>query len=460
MKIKFLPFAMLLSALFLLASCFGEEEELVLSDNTAITAFSVNAGKQYVHTKAKDGSDSVYVKAVTLSAYKFQIDQLKGEIYNTDSLPVGIDARKLLCTISSSYSGALVIQSMTSDSIDYFNSADSTDFSKPRVFYIYSNSAKYRRKYTIKVNIHREQADSMAWTAMPASETLRQMSAAKSVVCGGRLFVFGNAGGNTVAVSTADGKSWRNAVFSFNHTLAADAYNSVVVKDGYIYIADQGTVMRSSDADAWEVRAAAAGIKRLVAASRYRLYAYADDGRLMASADNGATWSVATVDADLSLLPDTDVSGLCLPMKSNTDADRVMIVGKSQGSTAVWGKVDEKPDGSEEQSWNYYDVAGDNTHRLPAFDTMTAFIYDGAVYTFGIKDSRLKSYRSDDGCITWHEDTVIAPAAAISVVPGKYTVAADSKNYIWVTSLASGEVWRGRINRLGWSEEQKVFTKE
>ena len=44
MKIKFLPFAMLLSALFLLASCFGEEEELVLSDNTAITAFSVNAG--------------------------------------------------------------------------------------------------------------------------------------------------------------------------------------------------------------------------------------------------------------------------------------------------------------------------------------------------------------------------------------------------------------------------------
>ena len=91
---------------------------------------------------------------------------------------------------------------------------------------------------------------------------------------------------------------------------------------------------------------------------------------------------------------------------------------------------------------------------------MTAFIYDGAVYTFGIKDSRLKSYRSDDGCITWHEDTVIAPAAAINVVPGKYTVAADSKNYIWVTSLASGEVWRGRINRLGWTEEQKVFTKE
>lgn len=460
MKTKFLPFAVLFSAMFLLASCFGDDDEVELSDDTAITAFSVNAGKQYIYTKAKDGSDSVYVKAATLTGYKFCIDQLKGEIYNPDSLPAGTDARKLLCTISAPSSGALVIQSMTSDSLDYFSSSDSTDFTQPRVFYVYSTSAKYKRKYTVTVNVHREQPDSMVWTAMPASEMLRQMSAAKAVACGSRLFVFGNVGGSTVVVSTADGSDWRKAEFSFAQSLSADAYNSVVTKDSYLYIADQGTVMRSSDGDTWEVRAEAAGVKRMVAASRYRLYAYADDGRLMASADDGATWSAATVDADLSLLPDADVSGISFAMKANTDADRVIILGKAQGTAAIWGKVDEKPDGSDDQTWTYYDVAGDNVHRLPEFNTMAAFVYDGAVYAFGVEDSGLKSYRSEDGCITWHEDSVITPSAEMTVVPGKYAVCADGKNYIWVADLDNGTVWRGRINRLGWTEEKKTFTKK
>ena len=457
---KFLPFAMLFSAMFLLASCLGDDAEVELSDNTAITAFSVSGGKQYVYAKAQDGSDSVSVSTVTLSTYKFYIDQLKGEIYNPDSLPVGVDARKLVCSVSSSYSGTLVIKSMTSDTLSYFSTSDSIDFTQPREVYMYSSSGNYYRKYTIKVNVHQEQADSMAWVKMPACNLLQQMTAAKAVVCGDRVFVFGNASGKTIAVSTADGTTWRKATFSDGRTFSADAYNSVLVNDGYIYIADQGAVLRSTDADTWDVVAEQTGIKRLVAASRYRLYGYADDGRLMASTDNGATWTAATVDADLSLLPTADVSGFSFTMKSNTDADRVIIMGTAQGTASIWGKVDEKPDGSENQTWTYYDVAGDNVHQLPAFDTMTSFVYDEAAYTFGVEDGDLKVYRSEDGCITWYEDTLVTLDENIVVAPGKYTVCADSKNYIWVTSLGNGKVWRGRLNRLGWADEQKVFTKK
>ena len=460
MKTKFLPFAMLLSAMFLLASCFGEDDDLDLSNNTAITAFSVSGGKQYVYAKAQDGSDSTYVKEVTLSKYKFYIDQLKGEIYNPDSLPAGVDARKLVCSVSTATSGTPAIQSMTSDTLNYFSSTDSINFTQERVFYVYSSSTTYRRKYTVKVNIHREQADSMQWTAMPATELLQQMTAAKALACGGRLFVFGNAGGNTVAVSTADGANWRKATFNAGRTFSAEAYNSVVVKDNCLYIADQGAVLRSSDGDTWETVAEQTGMKRLVAASRYRLYAYADDGRLMASTDNGATWTAATVDAELSLLPTDNVSGMSFAMKANTDADRVIIMGTAQGENSIWGKVDEQPDGSEDQTWTYYDAAGNNNHLLPAFNTMTAFTYDDAVYTFGIDDDALKVYRSEDGCITWYEDTLVTLTDDIVVAPGKYTVCADADNYIWVTSLGNGKVWRGRLNRLGWAEEQKLFTKK
>ena len=458
MKIKFLPFVALLSALFLMTSCFGDDDELVLDDNTAITAFSVNQGKQYIHTKAKDGSDSVYVKDVTLTTYKFYIDQLKGEIYNTDSLPAGVDASKLLCTISSSYTGALVIQSMTSDSLEYYNSADSTDFTKPRIIYMYSNSAKYRRKYIITVNVHREQPDSMAWTAMPANETLSRMTAAKAVACGRQLFVFGNIDGTTQAVSTTDGKNWHRATFNFDHTLAADAYESVVVKGDYLYIADGETIMRSQDANTWETCAQQTGIKRLVAASRYRLFGYSTDGRLMASTDNGATWNAAVIDEAQTLLPTAEVSGLCLTLPANTDADRVILMGKAQNEVAIWGKVDEDPTNSEDQTWTYYDISPDNTHLLPTLSGMKAFAYDGAAYVFGVQDGILKSYRSDDGCITWNADTVIAPAANTNIDAAHYAVTVGADSYIWLVNLNNGTTWRGRLNRLGWAEEKKTYT--
>lgn len=460
MKMKLLPFAMLLSSLLMLASCLGDNDtEYVFDDNTAITAFQVNTVNQYLHTTASDGSDSVYTKTLTCTKYKFYVDHLKGEIYNPDSLPAGVDAKKVMCTITCAGSGTLTIQSMTSDSIDLYNSSDSTDFSQPRVFYVYSQSAEHKRKYTIKVNVHQQQPDSMQWHAQPAPEALRSMTAAKAVACAGRIYVFGTDGTTTFAVSTADGKAWRAATPDFNHALPADAYNSVAVKGSYIYIADGGNVLRSTDADTWEQRATDTGISRIVAASPFRLYAYTADGRLLASADDGATWADAALDASATLLPTTDVAGFCLPMQGTKNAVRTMLIGKAGNETAIWGKVDENPDGSEDQPWAYYDSASDNNHLLPALAGMTAFAYDGAAYAFGTLDGTPKSYRSEDGGITWHTDSIIAQPADAAMAAGKCALTVDAENHIWLISLGSATVWKGRLNRLGWATEPTSYTK-
>lgn len=460
MKMKLLPIAMLLSSLLMLASCLGDNDnEYVFDDNTAITAFQVNTVNQYLHTKAKDGSDSVYSKTLTCTTYKFYVDHLKGEIYNPDSLPVGADAKKVMCTVTCAGSGTLAIKSMTSDSIALFNSSDSTDFSQPRVFYVYSQSGQHTRKYTIKVNVHRQQPDSMQWHALPATDVLRSMTAAKAVECGGRIYVFGTDGKTTFAVSTADGTSWRNAKFNFNHTLAADAYNSIVAKGGHLYICDAGTVLRSTDGDTWEQRAQDTGITRLVAASPYRLYAYAADGTLMASADDGTTWAAAAIDAETSLLPTTDVASFCLPMKGTSTATRVMLIGKAGQGMAVWGKVDQTPGSSEDQPWSYYEASSDNTHLLPALSGMAAFAYDGAAYAFGTLDGKLKSYRSEDGGITWRSDTTVAQPADETLATGRYALAVDAESHIWIVSLGSATVWKGRLNRLGWATEPTSYTK-
>lgn len=459
MKRNFLPFMMLLSSILLLASCLNSDDDFVYNDDAAITSFSVSGVKRYIHTTSSTGADSVYTKTMTCSSYKFYIDQVNCEIYNPDSLPCGVDARKVVCSISSSNSGTVLVQSMTSDSLAYFNSADSMDYTKPRIIKVYSNSGTAVRTYTVHVNVHQEQPDSMKWNRFGNTDVLRQFTDARAVVCGGRLFVFGTDGTTTQTVSTADGMSWRAATPNFNHTLAADAYQGVVVKNDCMYLSDGGNIMRSADADTWTVTGSDTGITRLVSASDWRLYGYAVDGRLMASADNGATWHAATIDADATLLPDADVSSLSLPSRTNTATARLLLIGKRGSDNVVWGKTEEGTAGSEDQPWAYYDVSAENSHTLPKLAGMRAFAYDKAAYVLGKNDTARVFYRSDDGGITWFADTALTVPNDIDLAAGNCAVAVDADNHVWLVDTRSGNVWKGRLNRLGWREEKKAYTE-
>ena len=133
MKSKFAAFTLLLATVFLMASCLESNDDYTYTDDCAISSFSVTTAKQNTFVKTKDGlRDSLVVKELSLSSYKFYIDQLNGKVYNPDSLPCGVNVKKLLCSVSNSSSGIVVIKSTTSDSLTYFNSTDSTDFSVDR----------------------------------------------------------------------------------------------------------------------------------------------------------------------------------------------------------------------------------------------------------------------------------------------------------------------------------------
>ena len=99
MKSKFAALFLLFATVFVLASCLSTDDNYTYNDDSAITSFSISSGKQYVHVKSSTGGDSLVVKDLTLSSYKFYIDQVKCEIYNPDSLPCGVNAAKLLCSV-------------------------------------------------------------------------------------------------------------------------------------------------------------------------------------------------------------------------------------------------------------------------------------------------------------------------------------------------------------------------
>ena len=454
---------MLFSAVFILASCLSTDDDYTYTDDSAITGFSITSAKQYLHVKSSTGADSLVTNTLTLSSYKFYIDQVNCEIYNPDSLPCGVDAKKLLCSISSKNSGVVLIKSATSDSLAYFSTSDSTDFSVDRQLQVYSNSGQAVRKYTVKVNVHKEFPDSFAWHAVPECEAMKSLVAVKTVAVGGSLLLFGSDGHNTL-VFRGNAGGWTLCTANYNHTLAADIYKGVAVKDGRAYVSDGGNIMSTADGDNWTQTGSATGIARIVAASRFHLYGYATDGRLMSSADNGLTWSAATTDEGTSLLPTDELAYVSYPVATNGNTDRVLLIGTRDktlypGDTTpvIWGKIDEGADGSEDQPWSYYDVAEENHHTAPLLTGMSALRYDGAVMMFGRNgDEAPAMYKSRDNGITWNSDSTItipsdfADGIAVGQAYAAYSIAVDADNVLWLVNAKNGKTWHGRINRLGW----------
>lgn len=475
MKSKFAAFTLLLATVFLMASCLESDNDYTYTDDCAISSFSVTTAKQNTFVKTSDGlRDSLVVKELTLSNYKFYIDQINGKIYNPDSLPYGVDAKKLLCSVSNSSAGLVVIKKEKSDSLDYFSSTDSLDFSVDREVQVVSNSGLSVKKYTVHVNVHKEQADSFAWHATPICAELKTMQAIKTAAVNGKLILLGTDD-NTTIVYTNNGTQWTKCETNLGHNLAADAYKSLVTKDDYVYISDGGNIVRTNDGKTWDIMGTATDVTRLVAASRYSLYGYATDGRLMTSKDNGATWAVAEIDDELSLMPYGETTYASVEIEGYAKTDRVMLFGTRDAATypndkylTIWGKIDEAAENSENQPWAYYGVSADNNHAAPLLSGISAVAYDGGVYMMGQEEGKApKFYKSLDNGITWREDTatVMLPtnfnenATNAITAKGTYALTVDKNKSLWLVNASNGMTWRGRINRLGWAKEQTAFEK-
>lgn len=469
MKSKTINIAVLLAALFSLVSCLDTNDgDYVYTDDSAVTAFSVTSAKKAVHVKASNGADSVYYTTATLTAYKFVIDQQRCVIYNPDSLPYGVDPTKLLVSANSLNSGSLVLKSMTSDSLSYFSTTDSLDFSKPRELQVYSLSGAAVRKYEVRVNVHQEPADQFNWTRLPNPTAFTNATGVKSFVvttASGttRRFLLASDGTMTTVYRADGDNAWTAATPNFNHTLAAETYRSAAVKHDTLFVCDNGVVMATTDGNTWTQQTTVeAGVARIIAANPIRLYAYNNEGVMVSSDDSGKTWKAASIDESASLLPNGEIAYATLPLATNPNAYRTLLIGSvpeaSTTAFSVWGKIDEGTAYSENQPWMFYDHNTLNRHELSLMQNFSAFTYDGKIMMVGNEDRVYlpNFYGSRDGGITWKADSVITSPLGFFVT-GPYTVSVDKDNFIWFVSGKTGETWRGRINRLGWKKEQYEY---
>ena len=472
------PFVVLFSVMLLTVSCLGDDNysDVVYYGDTAITSFSLGTLKRTMVTEASDGTDSSYVADVDCSSYDFYIDQLQKEIYNPDSLPAGTDAAHVICNVTSKNSGVVLIAYKNSegeDSLAFFSSSDSIDFTEPREFRVYSNDGSAYRAYNVKVNVHKEYPDSINWHDMGDNQAFTAMSGMKAVAFGGKLLVFGTSQSGTSVYSTStDGSlAWRE--LDTNMALDADAYKSAVAKDGYVYTLSGGDVLRSADGETWETMGAAA-LRQLIAASKQNLYAFASDGRVVMSEDDGAIWAADNVVGDLSMMPADNVSYGSMALATDASSERIIVAGNpdldnseyAEDSVAVvWGKIDEYSEGSRRHSWTNF--SEDNGYRLPRLSDLCVVVYGGKLVALGGRGLGTSSaeafsnfYISEDSGITWHTNgELYLPENFTNGDKDVFSMVADEDNYLWIICGGTGKVWRGRLNKLAWENAQTSFTE-
>ncbi|SFF86294.1 DUF6242 domain-containing protein [Prevotella sp. KH2C16] len=467
MRFKFIAFAVLFSAIFMFSSCLSDtKDDIVYYDDCALTAFSVGTLKIVKDTVSSKGEDSTYTTTLDCSRYAFTIDQTRGLIYNLDSLPRGINAAKVLVTAVAKNGGVVAIKSLTSDSLSYYSSSDSIDFSQPRHFVVYSLRGDSNRDYTVTLNVHKQKPEELVWnSAAIINGNLGSLKAMKGVACDGKVYVFGYDGSKTRIFAAPESNAAAWSEITPGTTLSADAYKSVAAYAGKLYVYSNGSLLASADAKAW-TKVATPALKLLLGASNARLYGLTTAHQLMSSKDGGATWTADELDSDAGLLPADNLNFITLPLSGSTAGCRIVLAGTTATEARVWGKIEENDPNAQNQPWAYYNVSSGSKYKAPNLNGLQAVGYDGGILAtggrvIGAADSAPFAcfYRSRDAGITWKPDADYHFPKGFSAPGEVFTMVKDSKNYLWIICGGTGQVWHGAKNRLVWDAAERYFTE-
>lgn len=471
MKRKFFAFILLLSAGLSLSSCLSSDDDtnIEYTHDTAITAFSLGTMNRYYLGKTSDGTkDSTYATTIAGSNYKFYIDQAAGKIYNADSLPVGTKISAALASITAKQSSPLlwVLKDKDNkDSLAYYSSSDSVDFSKPKEIRVYNNDYSAYRTYTITVNVHKEGPDSFVWHSLAAQNgDLAALAGMKAVSAGNCVYVFGKSNGVTKIFKTGlNGGAFGNPLTP-NVALGEDAYKSAIAKNGKLYILNNGAVLKSDDAVNWESVTTDASLLQLIGASSNYLYAYTAAG--IAVSKNGASWTPdAMDDKGADFLPTENLSLVVKPVRSVKGAENLLLLGnrkvreneKKDTVATIWTRTFDAGEATDSYQWNYVEYQAHQAGMLPYLNTLQVALNDSGYVALAAGDYKVGSatvekckwYVSKTG-LDWRVDTTVVMPAEFAVSrPAAFV--RDANNYYWV--INNGYVWKGRYNRDGWRKE-------
>ncbi len=443
MRIKFL--SVIVSFLIVsiaMSSCLDSDDNTEYSSDATVHAF---------------GLDSVFGKH-----YKFSIDQLNRLIYNKDSMPVGANVDSILGRIlvdTFDVTGWITAGSPT-DTL--FIMKDSVDL-RPAVnkagqsgmeFIAHAADGTSSRKYYLDIRVHLQDPDSLVWKDMATegnvfSNTITTKPQ-RSVILNSDLLVYTS---NTTVYKTSTEPyhyNWTQASIS---TLPSDAkLTSVINFQEKLYMATQsGDVYSSSNGITWDkMNGLSNNIVALVAtfpknelgnisATLVGIQEDSQKKRYFCTTTDGLMWE--TKEAVTDGFPTENIYYTALTTANGVD--KVVAVGMPQAVSKI--------------TTPWFSMNGDGWAALsnasgsfcPGMENPSILYYGGMFYCFG---GKLDAIYSSIAGIAWQkvEKKFLLPEKFKD--KGSYSMTVDKNNFIWIVfggNNTKNEVWRGRLNRLG-----------
>ena len=461
--------ALLFSAGFVFASCLNDNDrDITYYDDTAITAFTLGKLSLRVDSTTKDGKkDSVYYRKLDAKNYVFYIDQINKRVYNLDSLPYGVNQKKIVGTFSTRNAGVVTLKSLTSDSTAYYkNGQDSVDFTSERTFVVYSNSQKYSQKYTVDVRVHKQKPNDFKWNQLATVSAFASLQGLRVANAGSMVLVFGSTGSGTVVYGSpiADGKTWAKLSPSFSPD--ANAWQNAVSFNGTAYVLSGGRLWKSDDATSWtDLGVAASAMSRLLGASNAGLHLLGTDGQLYLAKAGTTQIASQALAANSAYLPQQDFNMVVWNHSASDKTEQVVLLGNrteaghaGDSAPVVWGKVFEYGQASSTQKWAYYNSL-EAEPRLPRMSNLQVVAHGPVLLAVGGAGMGASSsvqalkdvYVSADGGLSWRTNRIYTMPTDIAKNTTHFAMGADKDNHIWLVCAGTGKVWRVRKNSVGWA---------
>lgn len=443
----------------MLSSCLNSDENTMtdLAPNCQIISFTLK-------------SDSV----PNLSNVKFTIDQRGGRIFNADSLPVGTEIEKVVCTLTymNSYAiyGVQVQQNAVADTLAWWNGSDSLDFSQPVRFKIHAYDGITTKIYDAQVNIHQQVPDSMVWSlyaALPTGEAVRDQ---KVMAYGSGqekayymyLKLAASPGYRLYRAPAQGAMQWVSLPLA--GLPESDLRISQMTEyNGHWYVpAADGALYTSADGQTWQPVPDAPSVRYLLGAVKAGKN---QPSALCGMIDKEGSLYFASMNEALEWTSGDGVPG-GFPVTGFGSSEYaamyhqylMIVAGRDKDNQLVdtsWATMDGR-------SWA---MLSNPLGKVPfgKREGVMVTAYDDKVFLLGGIDEKgnaLKDiYTSTDFGVNWSLSDTLA------LMPGEYTgrgfasVQVDDEQFMYLfggkTNTSGNElnqVWRGRINRLGFDK--------
>lgn len=374
----------------------------------------------------------------------FSIDQYNNYIYNSDSLPFGtLLKEKLLAEITFNSASEAKILTVNNDTTIY-SSSDSIDFSSPVNILVTAHDKKTTKEYTVKVNIHQVDPDSMTWVKSDF-EIPKGYSILTSTIIGSDIYCIAkneNGINSLFSISTNNFIGWVN---NGDTNIEGEVSQLIYYNDFFWAIADSRGLYRSNNGINWiQINNSVESILGTIDDE----LVYVENGdRSIVSTKDFISFKRRKISTDF---PSHGFGST----KYYNGVERLIIIGGNKSSL--------EPTNSVYQIYlanNDIIVSGDIHSKNGSWKArggITAQYYNEKIYIFSGNNGNIyydEIYTSINGGVNWVLST------EKSLIPESYgkrsyaNAHLDEKNAIWFiggnnNQTSYNDIWKAQINKL------------